>query len=433
MVVSRSVLKSKKRMLLVNTQHQTPMLLPQSDRRQEAYAMEQSTTGQGRGQGARTIDEFLRARVRELIEDVLQEEVTATIGTRSARSAARRGYRHGSRPRSWTVTAGTVEITVPRARLQHPDGGWTEWQSELLPRYRRMSRAVEEAVVRTYLAGTNTRRIKAALAPLLTRGPLSKSAVSRLVQRLESAFDTWRPRDLSATPVVYVYLDAVYPRVRCAGRVSSLPVLVALGITPAGDKIVLALQTSGAETGASWTALVTELATRGLRPPQLVISDGNRGLRQALTRVWPGIAHQRCVVHKQRNVVSAAPRHVQAAVRESFQAVVQAETHEAARVARDGFVRAWRKRAPRAVASLLEAHDDLLTFHAFPVSQHRSLRSTNVIERLNEEFRRRIKTQTTCPSEASVLVLFYALVASGTVRMKKICGWMDLARPTRAA
>jgi hypothetical protein len=101
-VVSRSVLKSKKRMLLVNTNHQTPTLLPQSDRRQEAYAMEQSTTGQERGQGARTIDEFLRARVRELIEEVLQEEVTATIGTRSARSAARRGYRHGSRPRSLT-------------------------------------------------------------------------------------------------------------------------------------------------------------------------------------------------------------------------------------------------------------------------------------------------------------------------------------------
>lgn len=396
--------------------------------------MGQSSTGPVQGQGRRTVDEFLRERVRELIEEVLQEEVTATIGsTRSARPPARRGYRHGSRPRSLTLTAGLVEITVPRARLQHPDGSWTEWQSELLPRYRRMSRAVEEAVVRTYLAGTNTRRIKGALAPLLTRGPLSKSAVSRLVQRLEAAFETWRTRDLSTTSVVYVYLDAIYPRVRCAGRVTRLPVLVALGITPGGDKIVLALQTSGAETGASWAALVTDVANRGLRPPQLVISDGNRGLRQALTRVWPGIAHQRCVVHKQRNVVSAAPRHVQPAVRESFHAVVHAATLEAAQGARDQFVRTWRKRAPRAVASLLEASEDLLTFHAFPVSQHRSLRSTNVIERLNEEFRRRVKTQTACPSEASVLVLFYALIASGTVRMKKISGWMDLARPTRRA
>lgn len=396
--------------------------------------MRQSTTGPGPDQGRSTIDEFLRARVRDLIEAVLQEEVTATVGSpRSTRTPTRRGYRHGGRSRSLTVTAGSVAITVPRARLQHPDGTWTEWQSELLPRYRRMSRAVEDAVVRTYLAGTNTRRIKAALTPLLTHGPLSKSAVSRLVQRLEGAFETWRTRDLSTTAVVYVYLDAVYPRVRCAGRVRPLPVLVALGITPAGDKLVLALQTSGAETGAAWAELVTDLANRGLRAPQLVISDGNRGVRQALTRVWPGIAHQRCVVHKQRNVVSAAPRHVQAAVRESYQAVVHAETLDAARAEREVFVRTWGKRAPRAVASLLEAHDDLFAVHAFPHSQHRSLRSTNVIERLNEEFRRRVKTQTACPSEASVLVLFFALVASGTVRMKKISGWMDLARPTRRA
>jgi transposase-like protein len=380
------------------------------------------------------LDEFLRSRVRELIEEVLQEEVTGTIGGgRSARSRERRGYRHGSRPRVLTLTAGTVAITVPRARLQHPDGSWTEWQSGLLPRYRRLSRAAEAAVVATYLAGSNTRRIKAALAPLLGAGPLSKSAVSRVVQRLQGASDAWRTRDLQATPMPYVYLDAVYPRVRCAGRVAVMPVLVALGISPAGDKVLLALQSSGAETGAAWAELVTDLAGRGLPAPQLVISDGNRGLKQALTRVWPSVAHQRCTVHKQRNVVSAAPRHVQAAVRQDFQAIIYAETRAAAETARHRFVAAWKKRAPRAVASLLEAQEELLTFHAFPASQHRALRSTNVIERLNEEFRRRIKTQTACPSEASVLVLFYSLVASGTVRLNKIRGWMDLPRPVRHA
>jgi transposase-like protein len=396
--------------------------------------MRQSSTGSERRQGATTLDDFLRARVRALIEEVLQEEVTATIGSaRSARPADRRGYRHGSRPRALTLTAGTVEITVPRARLQHPDGRWTEWQSELLPRYRRLSRAVEEAVVRTYLAGTNTRRIQAALAPLVGRRALSKSAVSRLVQRLEHAYRTWRTRALGGTPVVYLYLDAVYPRVRCAGRVTPVPVLVALGITPAGEKILLAVDTSSRETAAAWTALVSDLADRGLRAPQLVISDGNRGLHHALVRVWPGIAHQRCVIHKQRNVVQAAPRHVQEAVRESYHAIVYADTLVRARAAHDRFVRTWRTRAPRAVASLIEAADDLLTFHAFPASQHRSLRSTNVIERLNGECRRRVKTQTACPSEASVLVLFYALVASGTVRLKKLSGWVDLARPTRRA
>jgi putative transposase len=396
--------------------------------------MGESTTAPTRGQVVSSVDEFLRARVRELVEEILQEEVTGTIGpARSARGATRAGYRHGTRPRRLTLVAGTVEITVPRARLQHPDGRWTEWQSELLPRYRRMSAAVEQAVLRTYLAGCNTRRLKAALSPLVHKGPLSKSAVSRLVQRLQVAFETWQARDLSETPMPYVYLDALYPRVRCAGRVGVLPVLVALGITPLGDKVVLALQTSGVETGAAWADLVETLVARGLRAPALVISDGNRGLKQALRRLWPGVPHQRCVVHKQRNVVSAAPRHVQAAVRTDFQAIVYAETRAAADVAQTRFVTTWRKRAPRAVASLLEAQDDLLTFFGFPASQHRSLRTTNALERLNEEFRRRIKTQSACPSETSVLVLFYGLLASGTVRMKKISGWMDLPRPTRRA
>lgn len=396
--------------------------------------MSESSTGGTRHQTRTTVDDFLRGRIRELIEDILQAEVTTAIGrTRSERGAGRAGYRHGSRPRRLTLVADTVEITVPRARLQHPDGQWSEWQSALLPRYRRMSAAVEHAVLSTYLGGCNTRRLKAALAPLVGQGPLSKSSVSRLVQRLESDFERWRTRDLRETPITYLYLDAMYPRVRCAGQVTVLPVLVALGVTPLGDKVVLALQTSGVETGAAWADLLEHLVARGLRAPQLVISDGNRGVKQALRRVWPGARHQRCVVHKQRNVVSAAPRHVQAAVRTDFHSIVYAPTREEARAARERFVTSWRKRAPRAVTSLLEAQDDLLTFFAFPASQHRSLRTTNALERLNEEFRRRIKTQTACPSETSVLILFYGLLASGAVRMKKITGWMDLPRATRAA
>jgi transposase-like protein len=396
--------------------------------------MGQSTTRTPASQTGSTVDAFLRARVRELIEEVLQEEVTEQLGrTRSQRRRTPEGYRHGTRARRLTLTAGTVEITVPRARLQHPDGTWTEWQSGLLPRYRRMSAAVEQAVVGTYLAGSNTRRIKAALQPMLAGGALSKSAVSRLVQTLHGGFETWRTRDLAADQIQYVYLDALYPRVRCAGRVCAMPVLMAVGVTPTGHKVVLALHTSAAETGAAWAALVTDLAARGIGTPRLIISDGNRGLQHALLRVWPGVPHQRCVVHKQRNVVSRAPKHVQAQVRTDFHAIVYAPDAATAHAAQDRFIATWRKRAPHAVTSLLEAGAELLTFHAFPASQHRSLRSTNVIERVNEEFRRRIKTQSQCPSEASVLVLFYSLVAGGVVRLKKISGWIDLPRETHRA
>lgn len=395
--------------------------------------MGKRTTGGSRRQTGATLDEFLRARIRELIEDVLSEEVTEALGQPRRERGERCGYRHGTRRRHLTLSAGSVSITVPRARLMHPDGTHTEWRSGLLPRHRRMSHAAEPAVVHTYLAGGNTRRIRTALAPLLEGGPLSKSAVSRIVQSLQAAFDTWRTRSLTAEPMAYLYLDALYPRVRSAGRVIAMPVLVAVGVCPRGHKRLLALQTSGGETGAAWHDLMHDLAARGLATPRLIISDGNRGLKQALLQQWPDAPHQRCVIHKQRNVVSRAPKHVQASVRADFQTIIYATTKTAAIAARDHFVAAWRRRAPQAVASVLEAGDDLLTFHAFPATQHASLRSTNVIERLNEEFRRRIKTHAVCPTETSVLVLFYSLVANGAIRLKKISGWQDLPRLSTVA
>jgi putative transposase len=396
--------------------------------------MAHSTTRQPGHQVAQTLDEFLRTRMRHLLEELLQEEVTATVGpARGSRATGRCGYRHGTRPRRLTLAAGTVEITVPRARLHAPDGTWTEWRSEVLPRRRRLSAAVEQAIVSTYLAGTNTRRIRAALQPLVGGGPLSKSAVSRLVQALTASFELWRRRELGADQIRYLYLDALYPKVRSAGRVVSLPILVAVGVKSTGEKVLLALHVSGSETGAAWADMVADLTARGLGAPQLVISDGNRGLKQALMRHWPGIPHQRCVVHKQRNIVSRAPKHVRAEVRREYHAIVYAPDRASAEAAQAHFLTRWGNRAPGAVTSLLEAADDLLTFHGFPPSQHRSLRSTNIIERLNGEFRRRLKTQSACPSEASALLLFFSLVASGQARLKKIVGWSDMMRPAVAA
>jgi transposase-like protein len=168
--------------------------------------------------------------VREIIEMVLQEEVEAALGApRSQRVAERAGYRHGSKPRRLTLRTGTVQLEVPRARLVEADGGEREWQSQLVPRYRRSSREVEQSVLGVYLSGSNTRRIRGALEPLLTGEALSKSAVSRLVLRLEESYRSWQQRDLVQEQIVYLYLDAIYPKVRSGGKVVSLPVLVALG------------------------------------------------------------------------------------------------------------------------------------------------------------------------------------------------------------
>jgi putative transposase len=324
-------------------------------------------------------------------------------------------------------------LAVPRARLVNSEGNEREWRSTLLPRDRRSSPEVEQAVLGVYLAGGNTRRIRGALKPLLSGAPLSKSAVSRLVNRLEEGYERWRQRDLAAEGIVYLYLDAIYPRVRSGGKVVSLPVLVALGVKQTGEKILLALAMAGAETGAAWQGVLEDLAARHLGRPRLIISDGNPGLKGALERIWPGVAHQRCSVHKLRNLLAKAPEHAQEAVHEDYNRIVYAPHRAAAEKARESFLAKWRKLCPSVAASLEETGKELLTFYDFPASQHKSLRTTNTIERLQEEFRRRVKTQASLPSEKAVLLLFFGLFASGQVKMRRIEGWFDLAQAAALA
>jgi putative transposase len=215
---------------------------------------------------------------------------------------------------------------MPRARLAEADGSEREWQSQLVPRYRRSSREDEQSVLGVYLSGSNTRRIRGALEPLLTGAALSKSAVSRLVLRLEESYRTWQGRDLAEEK-----MDAIYPKVRSGGRVVSLPVLVALGVRENGEKVLPSLMTTGAESADGWQLLLDDLTVRKMGRPRLVISDGNAGLAAALDRRWPGLPQQRCTVHKLRNLLAKAPKHAHEAVREGYHGMVYAETLEVAR------------------------------------------------------------------------------------------------------
>src|ERR1700688_2181959 len=203
------------------------------------------------------LEAAIRERVREVIELILEEEVEAALGAgRSQRVAERCGYRHGRKPRRLTLRTGAVQLAVPRARLVDAEGSEREWQSQLVPRYRRSSAEVEQSVLGVYLSGSNTRRIRRALEPLLTGAALSKSTVSRLVLRLEESYRSWQRRDLAEEKIVNLYLDAIYPKVRSGGKVVSLPVLVALGVRENGEKVLLSLLTAGAESADSWQMLM---------------------------------------------------------------------------------------------------------------------------------------------------------------------------------
>ena len=380
------------------------------------------------------LEAAIRDRVREIIEMVLEEEVEAALGAgRSQRVAERLGYRHGRKSRRLTLRTGTMQMQVPRARLVEREGGEREWRSQLVPRYRRSSREVEQSVLGVYLSGSNTRRIRGALEPLLSGAALSKSAVSRLVLRLEESYRTWQRRDLQEEKIVYLYLDAIYPKVRSGGRVVSLAVLVALGVKDTGEKVLLSLMTAGAESADGWQMLLEDLAARKMGRPRLVISDGHAGLGAALARLWPGLAHQRCTVHKLRNLMAKAPKHAHEAVREDYHRIVYAETLAAAQKAREAFLLKWKKPCPGVAASLEEAGQELLTFYQFPESQWLSLRTTNVIERIQQEFRRRVKTQAALPNEGAVLRVFFGLWVSGQIKLRRIRGYRDIGGKEKAA
>ena len=344
----------------------------------------------------------------------------------------RRGYRNGTKTRTLTGPTGPAVLTLARGVLTTATGP-REWTSALVPRYQRRLREVNEAVLATYLAGGNTRRLRGALAPLLKAAPLSRSAVSRIVGRLRGSLERWQQRPLGDLDLVYLYLDALALRVRSAGQVFGVPVLAVVAVLADGQKQLVALELcSGGESFEAWKGCLTDLGARGLAAPLLCIIDGHAGLRRAVGPVWPRAAVQRCCVHKLRNLERKAPKHVLAELREDFHRIVYAEGLEAARTAWAGFERTWVRRCPAVVKSLEEGGEELLTFFRFPQAQWKTLRTTNAIERLNEEFRRRIKTQGALPTEDAAVVLLFALVASGQIKLRKLDGYPKLASVIRA-
>jgi hypothetical protein len=234
--------------------------------------------------------DVIRARVREVIEQTVEEELVAALGAPSyARVEERQGYRHGHLERALGTTVGPTTVALPRARLFTPTGESREWRSQIVRRYHRRMAAVDNAVVATVLAGTNTRRVRGALRPLLRPGLLSKSAVSRLVTSLQAQWEAWRDRPLREERYVHLYLDGFALAVRCGGRVVRLVVLAIVGVAPDGQKRLLALDLASSESQEAWQALLEGLVSRGLQPPLAATIEGCPGLRQALAAVWPAV------------------------------------------------------------------------------------------------------------------------------------------------
>lgn len=374
-----------------------------------------------------SLEMVIRSRARTWIETIINDELESVLMAKpSARIESRRGYRHGTRERTLTTSVGPTTIAMPRARLPQADGSTTEWQSQAVRRYQRRTELVDEAVLGVYLSGTNTRRIKGALAPLLRGGPLSKDAVSRLVGRLAEDFETWRSRDLADDAIQYLILDGWFPKVRIGRRRVRVPVLVTLGVRADGERVILDVRLAGDESTAAWRDVIRSLVERHVGTPRLAIIDGSAGLAAALREQWPTLPVQRCTIHKLRNLEAKAPVRLREELAEDYRRMVYAESRAAVEQARTRFVRKWKLRCPAVAECLAEAGDDLFTFVAFPKAQWKALRTTNALERINEEFRRRTKTQACLPSQDAVLLLLFGLLRSGQVRLRKIDGWQEM-------
>jgi putative transposase len=381
------------------------------------------------------IETEVRARSRQFIEELIRSELDAVLARpRYERSqmagnegkAGVAGHRHGSRTRSLTGTFGPIEIAVPRARLTASEGKTTEWKSQALRAYQRRTLAADALIASTYLAGTNTRRVRRALAALFD-GTVGKDTVSRTWRKVKSDWDAWNTRSLAEEPVVRLILDGTVVRVRLDRKATSISLLVVLGVRADGQKVLLAIKSMGGESAEAWRTVLDDLIKRGLRRPEFLIVDGAPGLDKAIASVWDGVPVQRCTVHKHRNLFAHAPERLHEEITADYNDMIYADTPEEIASRRKAFIRKWRLKHRAVADSLEEAGDRLFTFTRLPPSQWRSVRTTNAIERLHEEFKRRIKTQTVLPSADTAAMMFWALFASGQINMRKVDGWQTLA------
>jgi putative transposase len=384
------------------------------------------------------IEAGVRDRVREFIQAMVEGELDAALmrpryGRRSQSSSGDAdgpvgitGHRHGHRSRSLMGTFGRTEIAVPRARLDGPDGQTTEWKSKILRAYQRRTLAADALIASTYLAGTNTRRVRRALAALFG-GAVGKDTVSRVWRKVKADWEAWNARSLAQEPIVRLILDGTVVRVRLDRKATSISLLVVIGVREDGQKVLLALKNMGGETTEAWRAVLDDLVDRGLRRPAFLIVDGASGLEKAIAAVWDGVPVQRCTVHKHRNLLAHAPERLHDEITTDYTDMIYAATPEQIETRRKAFIRKWRLRHHPVADCLEEAGDRLFTFTRLPPSQWRSARTTNAIERLHEEFKRRIKTQTVLPSADTAAMLFWALLASGQINMRKVDGWQTLA------
>jgi transposase-like protein len=348
--------------------------------------------------------DVVRKGVELVLQALIDVEAAEAIGAeRYERSESRRTWRNGSRDRLLTTKAGDVELRIPKLRKG-------TFFPSILERRRRIDRALFAVVMEAYVHGVSTRKVDDLVAALGATSGISKSEVSRICGELDAEMEAFRSRPLGHVEFPYVYCDATYLKGRVRGQVVARAVVVATGITANGDREVLGLAVGDSEDKAFWSELLRSLRSRGLAGVRLVISDHHLGLKEAIAEVMIGAAWQRCRVHLMRNLLARVPRAnaemVAAAVRTVFaqpDAAAVAEQFERVTAMLEG-------QFPDVATALRATREDLLAFSAFPLEHWRKLWSTNPLERLHREVKRRCDVVGVFPNDAAIDRLVTAVV-----------------------
>jgi len=336
----------------------------------------------------------LKSMLEVCVREVIEAEFERFIGAgRYERSPNRRARRNGTKPRTMTTAVGRLEFEVPQAR----EGGF---RPQAFERYQRSDRALVGAMREMVVQGVSTRRVSAVLSTMAGVEP-SAATVSRAMAELDEQIATWRARALDEREYRYLIIDARYERVRVGGRVVSRAVLIAAGIDEEGRRELLGLWTGDSESEATWSEVLVDLKRRGLRGVQMVISDAHAGIRAALARHMQGVAWQRCRVHLVRELLgrSSWRRHKELAA--DLRSIFAGESSRACRARAEAVAVKWERRSPKMVSSLRAGIEDCLTAKALGPKLWRRLNSTNMLERLMREIKRRTQVVSIFPSVAS--------------------------------
>jgi transposase-like protein len=349
---------------------------------------------------------LFQGAIRVTLEMVLEEELKAMVGARRfERVGSRSDHRNGTYLRRMLTSLGQVEIAVPRSREQGSP-------ADVIGRYRRRTEEVDDMIAEAYVSGVSQRKMGEVTEALMGE-QVSRSTVSRVAKRLDEAVDELRTQPIEG-PHPYLYLDATYLDARWARKVENVSALVAYAVGPDGHRRLLAITIGAEESEASWAELLTQLLERGLGGVLLVIADEHAGLAAAVRRFLPEVRRQRCTVHLMRNVLTKVPRRLRKRLAREIAPIFKAPGLAEAKKQLVEIRTRWAKELPEAMNVLERGFGAATQFYAFPEAHWPRLRTTNSLERLHGEIKRRIRAVGAFPDRASALRLITAVALRTT-------------------